>query len=242
MLHGFASSLFTWEPWANALSDKYRIIRYDLPGFALTGPDPTGDYSDERGLEVLAALMDVLSVQQASLVGNSMGGKLAWMFAAKHPERVLKLILISPDGFANHEFRYGMKTQIPLFARLLPDILPAFIVRMTLGAAFGNPAAITKAMLERYRDLMLAPGNRAALIARMAQIDLERPEAILARITAPTLLLWGTKDIVIPAANATEFRRSIQGSHIITFPTLGHIPQEEAPGQSLAPARAFLDC
>jgi hypothetical protein len=58
LLHGLGSSLHTWEPWAQALSERYRVIRYDLPGSALTGADPTGNYSQARGIEVLSALMD----------------------------------------------------------------------------------------------------------------------------------------------------------------------------------------
>src|SRR3954462_15274603 len=100
MLHGFGASLHTWEPWAQALSGNHRVIRFDLPGFGLTGADPSGDYSDGRTVQVLAALMDRLGLQRASLVGNSIGGKIAWNFAALHPDRVDRLVLISPDGFA----------------------------------------------------------------------------------------------------------------------------------------------
>jgi pimeloyl-ACP methyl ester carboxylesterase len=241
MLHGFGSSLFTWEPWAKALSEHFRVIRFDLPGFGLTGPDPSGNYSDTRGLQVLAGLMAELSVQEATLIGNSMGGKIAWMFAAEHPERVSRLILVAPDGFSSREFRYGRRTKVPLLVRLLPYTLPTFMVRMTLAPAFGNRSALTNAILNRYRDMMLLPGNRKAMIARMEQIELEPPEAMLARITAPTLLLWGDKDLVIPVGNAIDFETSIHDCQLVTFPNLGHLPQEEAPLQSLAPVRAFLD-
>ena len=94
LLHGLGSSLHTWEPWAQTLALRFRVIRYDLPGFGLTGADPTGDYTDARSVAVLAALMDTLAVPRASLVGNSMGGKLAWQFAADHPDRVDRLVLI----------------------------------------------------------------------------------------------------------------------------------------------------
>ena len=99
------------------LSDRFRVVRFDLPGFGLTGPDPTNDYSDARAVAVLAALMDTLSVQHASLIGNSMGGKLAWQFAAEHPDRVDKLVLISPDGFASPGFEYGKKAEVPTVAK-----------------------------------------------------------------------------------------------------------------------------
>jgi pimeloyl-ACP methyl ester carboxylesterase len=241
MLHGFASSLHTWEAWATALSDHYRVIRYDLPGFALTGPDPTWDYSDARGIAVLAALMDALSVKRASLIGNSMGGKLAWMFAALHPERVDRLILISPDGFASPGFEYGKKPDVPWLVRLLPYTLPRFMVRMNLAPAYGNPAALSEDRLTRYRDMMLAPGVRQAMIARMEQVDMQPPEPLLARIKAPTLLIWGEKDALIPISNARDYLANIPGAKLVTFPDLGHVPMEEAPVESLVPVRAFLD-
>ena len=136
--------------------------------------------------------MDALSVQQATLIGNSMGGKIAWMFAAEYPERVSRLILVALGGFSSREFRYGGKTTVPLLVRLLPDTLPTFMVRMTLAPAFGNRSALTNAILERYRDMMLVPGNRNAMIARMEQIELEPLETMLAHITAPPCC-WGAR-------------------------------------------------
>jgi len=240
LLHGFGSSLFTWEPWAAELSEKYRVVRYDQPGFGLTGPDPTGDYSDARGMQVLAALMDRLGLARATLIGNSMGGKLAWMFAAEHPDRVDKLVLISPDGFASPGFEYGKKPDVPTLARLLPYTLPTAMVRMTLAPAYGNPAALSDEVLARYRDMMLAPGVRRAMIARMEQVDLQPPEPLLKRITAPTLLLWGERDGMIPFSNAKDYAALLQNCRVVALPDLGHVPMEEAPSRSLAPVLTFL--
>ncbi|MDZ7873290.1 MAG: alpha/beta fold hydrolase [Rhizobium sp.] len=111
MLHGFGASLETWEDWAKALSTRYRVVRFDLPGFGLTGPDPTGDYTDARTMKILHELMDQLDVDRASLIGNSLGGRIAWNFAALHPDRVINLILISPDGFASPGFDYDTQTK-----------------------------------------------------------------------------------------------------------------------------------
>jgi pimeloyl-ACP methyl ester carboxylesterase len=240
LLHGFGSSLDTWEPWAGVLAARFRVIRFDLPGFGLTGPDPTGDYSDDRSVHVLAALMDRLGVAHATLVGNSMGGKIAWTFAAMLPQRVDKLILISPDGFASPGFAYGQKAQVPAAARLLPYVLPAALVRMTLAPAYADPSLLSDATVRRYRDLMLAPGVRAAMLARMRQVELQPPETMLGRIKAPTLLLWGERDAMIPFSNAQDYLRAIPDSRLAALPTLGHVPQEEAPGPSLAPVLAFL--
>jgi pimeloyl-ACP methyl ester carboxylesterase len=240
MLHGFGSSLHTWEPWSVSLSEDYRTVRYDLPGFGLTEPDPTGDYSDERSMQLLAALMDKLSIAQATLVGHSMGGKLAWMFAAKYPERVSKLILISPDGFESEGFEYGKKASVPFIVRMLPYTLPTFMVRMNLAPAYGDPAALTDDALTRYRDMMLAPGSRNAMIARMEQIELQPPEALLSRIRAPTLLVWGERDAMIPVSNAHDYHNALSDSRIVKLPRAGHLPHEEMPEQSLAPVLAFI--
>jgi pimeloyl-ACP methyl ester carboxylesterase len=240
LLHGLGSSLHTWEAWAVALSPRFRVVRYDLPGFGLTGPDPTGDYSDTRSAAVLAGLMDALSIQRASLIGNSMGGKLAWQFAALHPDRVDKLILVSPDGFASPGFEYGRPAKVPVVARVLPYVLPTWLLRMNLVPAYGDASRLTDATVARYRDMLLAPGDRLALLARTAQVLLQPPEPMLRRIDAPTLLVWGEKDRLIPISNAQDYLKDVAHSRLVTLAGLGHVPQEEDPAASLPVIEAFL--
>jgi pimeloyl-ACP methyl ester carboxylesterase len=240
MLHGFGSSLHAWEPWARALERDHRVIRFDLPGAGLSPPDPTGDYTDARTIEILIALMDRLGVGRASLIGNSIGGRIAWTFAALKPDRVAKLVLISPDGFESPGIAYGEKPEIPALAYAMRYVLPKALVRTNLEAAYGNPAALTEETADRYYDLMLAPGVRDAMIARMAQTIRVDPEPLLRRIRAPVLLIWGEKDALIPFSNAADYLRVVPDSRLVSFPDLGHVPQEEAPVESLAPVRAFL--
>ena len=240
LLHGFGASLHTWEPWSARLSTEYRVIRFDLPGFGLTGADPSGDYTDARSVDVLLALMDRLGVRRASLIGNSLGGKIAWNFALRHPDRVDRLVLVSPDGFASPGFEYGRKPSLPIMVRLLPYVLPTAFLRMSLAPAYGDPKALTDATVTRYRDLMLAPGVRAAMLARMRQVMLEDPRPLLRRIQAPTLLLWGERDGMIPFSNAAEYEAALPHATLAALPGLGHVPFEEAPAVSLAPVLAFL--
>jgi pimeloyl-ACP methyl ester carboxylesterase len=240
LLHGFGASLHTWEPWAQRLSTGYRVIRFDLPGFGLTGPDPTGDYSDRRSLAVLAGLMDRLGVARATLIGNSLGGKLAWNFAAENPSRVDRLVLISPDGFASPGFEYGRKPTVPFMLRLLPYVLPRPLLRMALAPAYGDPNRLTDDTVTRYRDMMLAPGVRGAIVARMGQVMLADPIPTLRSIQAPTLLVWGDKDGMIPITNATDYLRAMPHARLVVLPGLGHVPFEEAPDVSLEPVIEFL--
>jgi pimeloyl-ACP methyl ester carboxylesterase len=241
LLHGFGSSLQTWDAWAASLAKNHRVIRFDLPGFGLTGPDPTGDYTDARAMRLIAALMDQLGLAKASLIGNSLGGRLAWRFAADHPDRVEKLVLISPDGFASPGFEYGRAPDVPLMMRALPYVMPRAMLRASLAPAYANPAHLTEATLTRYSDMMRAPGVRGAILDRMRQSILEHPEPLLRKIQAPTLLLWGQRDGMIPFANSADYLRDLPHATLAALPDLGHVPFEEAPAESLPPVESFLD-
>lgn len=240
MLHGFGANLGTWDAWAEALSTEYRVVRFDLPGFGLTGPDPTGDYTDPRSIAVLLALMDQLQLERATMIGNSMGGRIAWTFAALHPERVTKLVLIAPDGFASPGFEYGKKAEVPASLDLMRYTLPTIMVRASLAPAYGDPSKLREPMVTRYRDLMLGPGVRNAMIERLKQVFLENPEPILSKIQAPTLLMWGEKDAMIPFRNAADYARFIPNSTLVSFPKLGHVPHEEAVEETAGVLRQFL--
>ena len=147
LLHGFGASLETWQPWASALSSDYRVIRYDLPGFGLTGPDPTQDYSIAREMEILAGLMDQLEIESAALIGNSLGGRIAWNFAAVYPARVSRLVLVAPDGFASPGFDYDEPPDIPFIMEALPYFAPRELLRSNLASAYAQPDALSEATL-----------------------------------------------------------------------------------------------
>lgn len=240
MLHGFGSSLHTWEAWALALQGEHRVVRVDLPGSGLSPPDLTNSYTDKRSMALLVALLDQRGIERVTLVGNSLGGRIAWSFAAAHPERTDKLILISPDGFASPGFEYGKAPDVPPLLEVMQYVLPKFLLRMNLEPSYGDAASLTPDTVDRYHDLMLAPGGRQALLQRMKQTVLMPPEPILRSIKLPVLLLWGEKDAMIPFSNAKDYSGSLPNSRLVSFPALGHVPHEEAPEESLAPVRAFL--
>ena len=241
MLHGLGSSLQTFDAWAQSLSVHFRVVRFDLPGFGLTGADPSGDYSDARSLMLISGLMDQLGVKKASFIGNSMGGRLAWMFASAYPARVEKLVLISPDGFASPGFAYGRAPDVPLMLRLLPYTLPKAMLRMTLVPAYADPRRLSDAVVTRYWDFMRAPGVRRAILDRTTQTILQDPTPLLRKIQAPTLLLWGENDNMIPIANAADYMAAIPMCKLVRLPGVGHVPQEEAPAETLPPIENFLN-
>ncbi|APW48583.1 alpha/beta hydrolase [Rhodoferax antarcticus] len=240
MVHGMGGSLHSWEPWAQAMAPELRVIRLDLPGSGLSSPDPTGDYSDQRSIDVILALMDHLQLEKASVVGHSIGGRMAWRLAATHPERVNKLVLVAPDGFASPGFEYAKPVDVPSVLQLMRYALPKWLLRMNLKPAYANDSAMTDERITRYYELMLAPGAREALIKRMQQTMLTDPLPLLIRITAPTLLVWGKQDAMIPFSNAANYTSAIAGSQLVALDGVGHLPQEEAAEASLPAVKAFL--
>jgi len=240
LLHGVGSSLHTFDGWAAGLSATHRVIRYDMPGAGLSGPDPDRVYSDAQGVAQLLAVLDHLGVARATIAGNSIGGRLAWRFAAAHPDRVGRVILISPDGYASPGFDYGKPPAVPFVLEAMKYALPKWALRPNIAAAYADPGTLSDAVVERYHALLLAPGNRQAMLDRMRQTVLVPPEPFLQGITAPVLLLWGGKDAMIPVANAQDYLANLPDARLVVLPDLGHVPQEEAPADSLAPVLDFL--
>jgi len=240
LIHGFGSSLHSWDAWAADLSRDHRVVRLTLPGHGLTGPDPTGDYSDARSLAVIDAVLTAKGVERATLVGNSLGGLLAFKYAAAHPDRVERLVLLAPGGFPNPGYSFGQKTEVPGPMRLLPYSLPESMVRQALTAMYADPARLSDATVDRTRDLMRAPGVRQALVDRLGQLVLEDPVPLLNRIQVPTLVIWGEQDVMVPYAHAEKFMQALPNATLVSWPDMGHIPQEEDPARSLDVLRAFL--
>lgn len=239
-LHGFGSSSHTWDVWAKDLSSEYRVISVDLPGFGLTGEDPSGIYTDQRSVEIIEAFLKELQIPKVVLVGNSMGGKFAWQFAAQYPDQVSKLVLISPDGYASLGIEYGKKTEIPAIANLYRYFFSKSFLVMNLEPAYANPKSLNDDLVNRYHDLMLAPGVRGAILARMQQTVLQDPVPFLSKIQTPTLLMWGEKDAFIPVSNSEDYLKVMPNVTRVILPNIGHLPQEEQARVGLQTLKEFL--
>jgi pimeloyl-ACP methyl ester carboxylesterase len=241
LLHGAASSLFTWDAWAADLSKDYRVIRYDLPGFGLTGPNATKDYSMAWHVRFLQEFLDKLNVRACALAGNSFGGRIAWEFAYAHPERVKELILVDASGYPAPERKIlAMRlAKMPVIGTILRHATPRFFVAMTIRQMYGDPSRLTDAVIDRYYELILRAGNREAfgIFNRTAFPD---DSARIQTIEAPTLILWGAEDRGIPVSFGARFHRDIRNSQVIVYKGAGHIPMEEIPAESVRDTRAFL--
>ena len=241
LLHGFGSSLQTWDNWAAQLDLHYRVIRLDLPGFGLTGPSPVNDYSEEKDVATLTQFVDKLGIAELSVIGHSMGGKMAWTFAAAQGPRVKALVLMAPDGYPQAEDVGSKPYAMPAVMGLMKFFLPKYLVRKSLEPAFFDATALDERLIQRYHDMLRAPGVRGAILERGQQTVYTDPVPRLKKITAPTLLLWGQADLMIPSSNAQSYAGVLSDTHTVLLPHLGHLLQEEQPHLGLAQVTQFLN-
>jgi pimeloyl-ACP methyl ester carboxylesterase len=241
LLHGFGSSLQAWDDWSLKLEQKYRVIRLDLPGFGLTGASPANDYSEEKDLAILTHFADKLGLEKFSVMGHSMGGKMAWSLAASQPERVQALVLMAPDGFPETKDIGTKPYEVPAIMGLIKYVLPKYLVRKSIEPAFTEADALNDALVNRYFDMLRAPGVRGAILERSNQTIYTDPVPRLKAIKAPTLLIWGEQDQMIPSTNAQSYANILSNSTTVLVPKLGHLLQEEQPEKGLAAVMQFLD-
>ncbi|OYQ36412.1 hypothetical protein CHU95_04045 [Niveispirillum lacus] len=241
MIHGNAAMLQSWDGWAADLSKDHRVIRYDLSGHGLTGPDPTGSYGPERDALHLKDLLDTLKIGKATLIGSSLGGQIAWHFAAANPDRVEKLVLVSPGGFPLPGIGFGQKVELPAALKLMPYSLKRDAVRAMIGPLYGDPTRFSDQMLDTYYQSWLSPGVRKARLLRASAYMIQDPTETLRTIQAPTLLVWGEKDWLVPfTTTPAKFQAAMPNTRLVSFPGLGHMPQEEDPATTIVKVREFL--
>jgi pimeloyl-ACP methyl ester carboxylesterase len=244
LLHGNASSLHTWDGWARRLTPTMRVVRLDLPGFGLTGPHPSGDYSGAATVDFLERFVNAAGMKRFAIAGNSLGGYYAWRFALRHPERVTRLILIDSVGYpiqtGASEAVALQLARMPVVSELMRFTSIRWIVERSLRDIYVDDAKVTPELVERYESLMLRPGNRQAMGDR-ARAE-RRPVGWqrLPELRVPTLVMWGAQDTWVPLSHAERFRADIPDARLVVYPGLGHLPMEEDPATTARDALGFL--
>ena len=176
-------------------------------------------------------------------VGASLHTWEPWAQDLARDHRVIRFDL--PGSGLSHADPQGIYTdarsmELLISLSLMKHVLPKALLLMSLEPAYADASLLTDELETRYHDLALAPGSRTALLERMAQARLVDPVSLLHQIRAPTLLLWGVHDAMIPFTNSADYLRALSGARLASVPGVGHLPHEEAPERSLALLRYFL--
>jgi pimeloyl-ACP methyl ester carboxylesterase len=243
LIHGTGAMLQTWDDWTNLLSPNYKVIRMDIPAFGLTGPRADNNYSDSMYVDFIQQFVTKLGIDSFNLAGNSLGGLIAWKYAAQYPQKVKKLVLVDPAGFYEQNskggsFIFKLSRNYPTLTDMVSKIGTHYFVEKTLREVYSDDSKITAQRKKMYADLNQRAGNRHAFVERAKYVN-QCSDADLAPITAPTLILWGKDDVLIDEAEVSHFKK-IAHSTAIIYEHVGHVPQEELPERSAADVIRFL--
>ncbi len=239
LIHGFGASLQTWDGWVKELSGSYRAIRFDLPPFGLTGPIDDLPMDGNGYVEFLESFVEALGLKEFSLAGNSLGGYVSWMYAARHARKVRKLILVDALAYRHDPPELLRLLGAPVAGALAEHLTPYFLIKRSLHEVYGNPGNVTDSLVKRYQDLIRHPGNRQAMRALLSQLGKRKSDSVRS-LRTPTLILWGRRDTWIPPEHAERLARDIENSRLVWFDDLGHVPMEEDPARTVQPVKAFL--
>jgi pimeloyl-ACP methyl ester carboxylesterase len=233
LLHGLGASIYTWADVIPALAEDHDVVAVDLPGFG--GSDIPADLSVSVYPTTVLALMDRLGISRATLVGNSLGGAVAVVLAARHPERVRRLVLIDSAGFNLEPSRRPMLLRLLGFAPVTAaiDALPIRrrLVTAALRQVFYDRSRVTPEKIEEYLAPLARPGTAEAMRALLTEPARFGLPALIREVRVPTLIIWGRNDRWIPVADADRFASAIPAARKVVLEESGHVPQEERPAE-----------
>lgn len=235
MLHGFSGSHRNFGKLAELMKNDYRVIRVDLPGFALSDV-PKGYTSEDDLVGLYKSLMsdfipDVVG-DKFYVMGNSMGGWMAWEIAAVMPEKISGLVLFCAAGY---EMEKVVNTVVPFF-RLKPVKyalsrgVPLAFSKNSIKRCYADPSTIKMENMVVSNEFMNREGVLSWMMTMAASGQIA-DTSVISNIHVPTLIVWGEKDHLIPVAHASKFERDIEGSEKIIYPDAGHLPMVEKTEQ-----------
>jgi len=243
LLHGFLDSSYTWRKLIPLLQDHYRVIALDLPGFGYSDkpeePFPFADYAS-----VVLGVLDQLEIDRPFIVGNSMGGSVALRIAIDFPDRVRGLVPIDPGTPRDEGEPFGPMNLLRM--RFVGDFCVHAMGPWTFERVWNSMLTegrrVSEIEMDEMYGLLNTPGARRAALNQIREIrtnpvDWEATE----KISAPTLLIWGRQDELVPLRYGERLNDHIPNSRLVILDDTGHLPQWEAPDEVARLVDAFVE-
>ncbi|WAC71959.1 alpha/beta hydrolase [Roseateles sp. SL47] len=251
LIHGTLGDVADWDGWVAVLARHRRVLRIDLPGFGLTGPLSSGNYSTARLLDLIDAFMDQMGVERFSLAGISYGGLVSFRYAATRTERVDALILINSAGVETGKpppravaAGSSPAASAPSSASIFRDtVITAADIERNLLHMLVEPDRLSSSMVARKLAFANIAGRGEESIAGRTLYERGDPMRVLGHVRAPTLVLWGGGNRALTPATADLFVSGLRhacDAERVVYPDAGHLLIVDQPQRSAADALKFL--
>ncbi len=243
-VHGWGGTAAEFAPLAAELPAGVRLVAADFPGTGSSTPVDDEMYTMELFVSVLHDLVEQMRLAPVVLVGHSLGGKIAAVFAARFPEAVSALVLIAPYGLSKQE-RAGerLAASWSWLARVGARLNNRAAIRWGLRhRVYHDPARIPEAVAEHVIASQLAPAGRRAIAAvAHAMIGVDPIDELLPGLEAPALIVWGSEDRVVPSRAAARYAALMPGARLRLIDRCGHVPMAERPLETARLIAGFLE-
>lgn len=240
LIHGFGGDKDNWTRFARSLTNNYRVIAPDLPGFGESVWHPDRDYSLFPQRDRIHDFLRALNIETVHLAGNSMGGNLAALYTHRYPQQVKSLALLNNSGVSapvENEFQRAMangENWLIIDSKEDFDSLLAFV-------AYKKPFLPWPAKdVFAQRAVDHAHSNRSILASYRGDRSAGL-EPILEEIAAPVLIIWGEFDRILDVSSVDVMRPLMPQAEVVIMRDTGHIPMVERPSQTASLYRAFLE-
>ena len=246
LVHGSQSSLRIWDDTAAKLKSRYRVIRFDVAGMGLSGRVSDEAAANATPLDIVLGLLEQLKVDRLSFVGNSSGGTLGMFLAAKRPDLVERLILTNvPADVVRYEHMVQPQSFIDAQAEVkrMGGFQSRHFWDEFLTYFSGKGERISKQKRDEYYDFnrRVPEKHPIALIAQIG--DGVEANRLMAQVTTPTLLIWGTKDALLPFAAMQSLERHLEKAPVsrVIMPDVGPYPPLEVPERITQLVAAYIE-
>jgi pimeloyl-ACP methyl ester carboxylesterase len=251
LVHGIAGSAQTWEEVIPPLTREHTVIAPDMLGHG-DSAKPRGDYSLGAFASGIRDLLVALEIERATIVGHSLGGGIAMQFAYQFPERVERLVLVSSGGLGDEVSPLLRSATLPGAEYVLPLLVAepirnaVGVVSRALGRIGLRPSHDLEEIATGFARLGDIEARQAFILTVSGVIDIggqvvsARDRLYLAE-EVPTLLIWGERDRIIPAAHGRAAHEAMPGSRILIYEGAGHFPYRSQPWRFVEDLLEFID-
>lgn len=247
LLHGFGASTYSWRKVMPKLAEHHRVVAFDLYGFGWTErPEEWGRYTRDGQVELILALMDVLEIDRAHIVGHSYGGSIGMALAADHPERVRSLVLVDAAAIDYPMKRRKWFAAVALFNWVYVRglLLRTSTVERVVHQVYHDDALVTDELVRGYLDRLCVEGAAVGyrgLTRPLPSSQRPRDDIRYEDLDIPILVLWGAQDQLITAEVGRQHTEQFPNARFVAIDGAGHAPMEEKPAEFLAAVSAFFE-